>query len=249
MLQNNCTFLLPVLPKLIISNTAQNGSWLIMHEDNWYKINKIILLNPVKHNDCSHLSVKFNKYIKTKNLTLYGRNKQIDFIWPSVKDSWLYQGYIKNSGPLIIKQYIVLHGRIIWIKITLLVFSYKRNRLSLYAAWPESACFQPGSCIRYLFRSRNFKDCSTCVALQALEQGRIYALRYKMCDDMARSPDLTDRDPRRKMWNFLSPIALFASKGNKNGKNELVPVAIQMDYKPGKMLNSCDWLKMSNTLN
>ncbi|CAH3036867.1 unnamed protein product, partial [Porites lobata] len=66
----------------------------------------------------------------------------------------------------------------------------------------------------------------------AIDQGRIYALRYEMCDDMARSPDLTDRDPRRKMWNFLSPIALFASKGNKYGKNELVPVAIQMDYKP-----------------
>ncbi|KAM7430757.1 hypothetical protein ABFA07_018586 [Porites harrisoni] len=66
----------------------------------------------------------------------------------------------------------------------------------------------------------------------AIDQGFIYALRYEMCDDMARSPDLTDRDPRRKMWNFLSPIALFASKGNKYGKNELVPVAIQMDYKP-----------------
>jgi len=34
------------------------------------------------------------------------------------------------------------------------------------------------------------------------------------------------------MWDFLSPIALFASaKVGKN--NELVPVAIQMDYKPG----------------
>ena len=85
---------------------------------------------------------------------------------------------------------------------------------------------------------------STFFALQAIDQGCIYALRYEMCDDMARSPDLTDRDPRRKMWNFLSPIALFASKGNKSGKNELVPVAIQMDYKPGKMLNTCDGLKM-----
>ena len=49
---------------------------------------------------------------------------------------------------------------------------------------------------------------------------------------MARSPDLTDRDPRRTMWNFLSPIALFAS-ANVPGRNELVPVAIQMDYTPG----------------
>ena len=82
-------------------------------------------------------------------------------------------------------------------------------------------------------------DGFTFFALQAIDQGRIYALRYEMCDDMARSPDLTDRDPRRKMWNFLSPIALFAAKGNKYGKNELVPVAIQMDYEPGKMLNTC----------
>ena len=66
---------------------------------------------------------------------------------------------------------------------------------------------------RYLFRSRNWNDGSTSFALQAIDQDRIYALRYEMCDDMARSPDLTNRDPRRK--------------------NELVPVAIQMDYKTG----------------
>lgn len=49
---------------------------------------------------------------------------------------------------------------------------------------------------------------------------------------MDRSPDLTDQDPQRTMWDFLSPIALFASA--KVGQhNELVPVAIQMDYKPG----------------
>ena len=49
---------------------------------------------------------------------------------------------------------------------------------------------------------------------------------------MERSPDLTDQDPRRTMLDFLSPIALFASA--KVGRhNELVPVAIQMDYKPG----------------
>ncbi|KAL9957186.1 hypothetical protein ACROYT_G038793 [Oculina patagonica] len=66
----------------------------------------------------------------------------------------------------------------------------------------------------------------------AINKGRIYALRYELCDDMDRSPDLTDRDPKRTMWNFLSPIALFASA--KVGRsNELVPVAIQMDYRPG----------------
>ena len=62
----------------------------------------------------------------------------------------------------------------------------------------------------------------------------MYALRYEMCDDMLRIADLTDTDPRRTMWNFLSPIALFASaKVARKGHNELVPVAIQMDSKPG----------------
>ena len=41
------------------------------------------------------------------------------------------------------------------------------------------------------------------------------------------------QDPRREMWNFFSPIALFASKPISQGKNELVPVAIQMDFTPG----------------
>ena len=68
---------------------------------------------------------------------------------------------------------------------------------------------------------------------QAVDQGRIYALRYELCDGLARSPDLTDKDPRREMWNFFSPIALFASKPIRQGKNELVPVAIQMDFTPG----------------
>ena len=68
---------------------------------------------------------------------------------------------------------------------------------------------------------------------QAVDQGRIYALRYELCDGLARSPDLTDKDPQREMWNFFSPIALFASKPISWGKSELLPVAIQMDFKPG----------------
>ena len=72
----------------------------------------------------------------------------------------------------------------------------------------------------------------TILTFQAIKQGRIYALRYELCDDLPRSTDLTDRDPRRTMRDFLSPIALFASA--QVGKdNELVPVAVQMDYKPG----------------
>lgn len=66
----------------------------------------------------------------------------------------------------------------------------------------------------------------------AIKQGRIYALRYELCDDLGRAPDLTERDQRRTMWNFLSPIALFASKTVRGKKNELVPVAIQMDHTP-----------------
>ncbi|XP_068762352.1 polyunsaturated fatty acid 5-lipoxygenase-like isoform X1 [Montipora capricornis] len=64
---------------------------------------------------------------------------------------------------------------------------------------------------------------------EAINQGSIFALRYELCDNLPRSPDITDRDPRRKMWDFFSPIALFAFA--KRCK-ELVPVAIQMDFKP-----------------
>ena len=74
------------------------------------------------------------------------------------------------------------------------------------------------------------------VYFQVINQGRIYGVRYELCDDLARSPDLTDRDPGRTMWDFLSPIALFASKSVGGKGNELVPVAIQMDYKPGLVL-------------
>ena len=35
------------------------------------------------------------------------------------------------------------------------------------------------------------------------------------------------------MWNFFSPIALFASKPISQRKNELLPVAVQMDFTPG----------------
>lgn len=66
----------------------------------------------------------------------------------------------------------------------------------------------------------------------AIKQGRIYALRYELCDDLGRAPDLTERDPQREMWNFLSPIAFFASKTVRGKRNEFVPVAIQMDHPP-----------------
>ena len=72
---------------------------------------------------------------------------------------------------------------------------------------------------------------------QAIYQGRVYVLRYELCDDLPREEvDLTDNDPNRTMWDTLSPIALFASKQHFLTKtNDLVPVAIQMDYTPGSV--------------
>jgi len=69
---------------------------------------------------------------------------------------------------------------------------------------------------------------------EAIYQGRIYVLRYELCDDLPRQKeDLTDSDSRRKMWDTLSPIALFAStKDFLTKSNHVVPVAIQMDFTP-----------------
>ncbi|CAH3181652.1 unnamed protein product, partial [Porites evermanni] len=68
---------------------------------------------------------------------------------------------------------------------------------------------------------------------EAIIQGRIYALRYELCDDFSKEPDLTDKENgTRTMWKTLSPIALFVSVPNVvTERNDLVAVAIQMDYK------------------
>ena len=72
------------------------------------------------------------------------------------------------------------------------------------------------------------------VDFQAINQGRVYALRYELCDDLPKEKDITDNDPRRTMWNTYSPIALFVSAQDfLTKRNDLVPVAIQMDYTPG----------------
>ena len=74
------------------------------------------------------------------------------------------------------------------------------------------------------------------VDFQAINQGRVYALRYELCDKLPREEDITDNDPRRTMWDTLSPIALFVSAEDFLTKlNDLVPVAIQMDYTPGSV--------------
>lgn len=77
---------------------------------------------------------------------------------------------------------------------------------------------------------------------EAIYQGRVYVLRYELCDDLPREEvDLTDNDPNRTMWDTLSPIALFASKQDFLTKtNDLVPVAIQMDYTPDSSVYTPD---------
>ena len=71
-------------------------------------------------------------------------------------------------------------------------------------------------------------------------QGRIYALRYELCDDLPKEPDLTEKETGRTMWKTLSPIALFVSVPNVvTDRNDLVAVAIQMDHKKGTTLFSC----------
>ena len=53
-------------------------------------------------------------------------------------------------------------------------------------------------------------------------------------------PDLTDNDPRRTMWDTLSPVALFVSAPDfVTDRNDLVAVAIQMDHTKGTTLFSC----------
>ena len=60
-------------------------------------------------------------------------------------------------------------------------------------------------------------------------------------DNLPRERDLPDTDPPRQMWKTYSPIALFASAQDANNQgNHLVPVAIQMDFKPGLVYPSFD---------
>lgn len=65
---------------------------------------------------------------------------------------------------------------------------------------------------------------------KAIKQGRIYALRYELCDDLPIEHDYTEDDNSRTMWKTLSPIALFVSvKNTTTLRNDLFAVAIQMD--------------------
>ena len=68
--------------------------------------------------------------------------------------------------------------------------------------------------------------------LQALKKNRLYATRFPLADGLPTLPDITDQDDRRKMWDSTSPIALFYT--DKQSPAGIKPLAIQMDYKPGK---------------
>ncbi|XP_031570628.1 arachidonate 5-lipoxygenase-like [Actinia tenebrosa] len=66
----------------------------------------------------------------------------------------------------------------------------------------------------------------------AIEEGHLYVLHHPYADDLMTMADEVDKDPKRRMWKFMSPIALFASVPSKDSSSEarLLPVAIQMDH-------------------
>ncbi|XP_068762517.1 polyunsaturated fatty acid 5-lipoxygenase-like isoform X3 [Montipora capricornis] len=132
------------------------------------------------------------------------RNKPL---W--ISDKYFTQQRLAGTNPMSIRQ-VTIHGGLDWneLKATL------------------NPTFDWETAVQTALRTDDSLE-------DAIKKGFIFALRYELCDDMPRSPDLTDRDPRRTMRDSLSPIALFASAKIKGtDRNELVPVAIQMDYKP-----------------
>ena len=71
---------------------------------------------------------------------------------------------------------------------------------------------------------------------EAIADGSIFVTQYPVFDNLVTVPDITDPRSTRKMWPAMSPIALFASVPGENGAPaQLRPVAIQLDYTPGKM--------------
>ena len=59
----------------------------------------------------------------------------------------------------------------------------------------------------------------------------VFVLRYPLLDYLPAMPDIMESRPGRKMWDPMSPIAFFAV--HPNNRSDLVPIAIQMDVKPG----------------
>ncbi|XP_068671930.1 polyunsaturated fatty acid 5-lipoxygenase-like isoform X2 [Montipora foliosa] len=144
------------------------------------------------------------------------RNKPL---W--ISDKYFTQQRLAGNNPMSIRQ-VTIHGEIIEEKIEGLDWNELNATLNPTFDW-ETA-------VQTALRTDDSLE-------DAIKKGFIFALRYELCDDLPRSPDLTDRDPRRTMRDSQSPIALFASAKIKGtDRNELVPVAIQMDYKPDSVV-------------
>ena len=66
---------------------------------------------------------------------------------------------------------------------------------------------------------------------QAISSKMVFVLRYPLLDYLPAMPDIMESRPHRKMWDPTSPITFFAV--HPNNRNNLIPIAIQMDVKPG----------------
>ena len=73
-----------------------------------------------------------------------------------------------------------------------------------------------------------------------MKQGILFAVDYPIYHDIAHVNDIMDLDinDERKMIRSTSPIGIFAVGKDAKGDNELKIVAIQMDYKPGRILTN-----------
>ncbi len=60
----------------------------------------------------------------------------------------------------------------------------------------------------------------------------VFVLRYPLLDNLPAMPDIMESRPGREMWEPTSPIAFFAV--HPSNRRDLVPIAIQMDVRPGK---------------
>lgn len=74
----------------------------------------------------------------------------------------------------------------------------------------------------------------------------VFVLRYPLLDYLPAMPDIMESRPHRKMWDPTSPITFFAV--HPNNRNNLIPIAIQMDVKPGMNKKRSSVRKKNKTL-
>ncbi|KAL9951789.1 hypothetical protein ACROYT_G044516 [Oculina patagonica] len=77
----------------------------------------------------------------------------------------------------------------------------------------------------------NTKKMPKITLAKAISNRMVFVLRYPLLDNLPAMPDIMESRPGRKMREPTSPIAFFAVHPKK--RSNLVPVAIQMDVKPG----------------